>query len=104
MGEWIEVADKNEINDVLDFEYKGQEIVVIKLKEKFYALDNVCSHEYARLSEGELWDNWIYCPKHGSCFDVCSGDVKGFPATEGVKTFPVKIEDNKVYIQLEEEW
>jgi nitrite reductase/ring-hydroxylating ferredoxin subunit len=66
-----------------------------------YALDDVCSHEYSRLSEGEIWDDEVYCPKHGSRFCIRSGDVRSFPAFKPVRSYPVKIENGGIYIKTE---
>lgn len=104
MGEWIKAADISEINEIFEFEYNNREIVIFRYNDEFFALDNICSHEYARLSEGELWDSWIYCPKHGSCFDIRNGGVKGLPAVSPVKSFRTKTDGTSLYIFFEDEY
>jgi nitrite reductase/ring-hydroxylating ferredoxin subunit len=61
-------------------------------------LDDVCSHEYSLLSEGEVWDGEVYCPKHGSRFDVSTGEVRSLPATSGVRRHPVRIEGDDILV------
>ena len=70
----------------------------------FLAVDDVCSHAEASLSEGEvdLDDETIECPRHGSVFDLRSGKPKALPATLPVLTFPVKVEGDVIMIELED--
>ena len=80
----------------------GKEVVLFRLPDGVYALDNVCSHEYSRLSEGEVWDGRIYCAKHGSSFDIKTGTVSGLPATRPVERLDVKVENGGIYVYLED--
>ena len=82
-------------------EIDGLAYAIFRLEDGVYALDDVCSHEYSRLSEGEIWDDEVYCPKHGSRFCIRSGDVRSFPAFKPVSTYAVKIENGAVYIDIE---
>jgi 3-phenylpropionate/trans-cinnamate dioxygenase ferredoxin subunit len=70
----------------------------------FYAVDDVCSHAEASLSEGEIDvdDETIECPRHGSTFDLATGRPRSLPATVPVLTFPVKVEGDTVLIELED--
>jgi 3-phenylpropionate/trans-cinnamate dioxygenase ferredoxin subunit len=70
----------------------------------FLAVDDVCSHAEASLSEGEVdvEDETIECPRHGSVFDLRSGKPKALPATLPVLTFPVKVEGDVIMIELED--
>src|SRR4029077_19118165 len=47
---------------------------------KFYALNDVCTHEEFNLSDGELWGMDVECPQHGSRFNLVTGKVTGLPA------------------------
>jgi 3-phenylpropionate/trans-cinnamate dioxygenase ferredoxin component len=104
LGEWYELAGEDEIDNLMPFDVNGREILVVRSEDKLYAIDNICSHEYSRLSDGELWDNRIYCAKHGSSFDIETGQVKGFPATENIETFRLKSENGKLLVYLEDEY
>jgi 3-phenylpropionate/trans-cinnamate dioxygenase ferredoxin subunit len=79
-------------------ECKGCTLAVFRVGGQYFALDDVCSHEYSRLSEGEILDGEVYCPKHGSRFDLRTGEVRGLPATQPVNTYEVKEEDGKVWV------
>ena len=100
MGQWVRLAAEGEIKSAKAFEIEGKRIAVFRTPEGFRALDDVCSHEYSLLSEGEVWDGQVYCPKHGSAFDLETGAACGLPATDSVKTWNLKIEGGDVWAQL----
>lgn len=68
--------------------------------EEFYAIDDICSHALASLSEGELMGYEIECPKHGAHFDIRTGEALTLPATKPVKTYRVVVEGDEVFIDL----
>jgi 3-phenylpropionate/trans-cinnamate dioxygenase ferredoxin subunit len=81
------------------------EIAVANLGEGiFLAVDDICSHAEASLSEGEVDvdDETIECPRHGSVFDLRSGRPRSLPATLPVVTFTVKVEGDALLIELED--
>jgi nitrite reductase/ring-hydroxylating ferredoxin subunit len=100
MGTWKRVADAAEAFSVRGFEVGGERVAVFRTPEGIYALDDICSHEYALLSEGEVWDGEVYCPKHGSRFALATGAVTGFPATDPVRTWKVKAEEGGIWVAL----
>jgi 3-phenylpropionate/trans-cinnamate dioxygenase ferredoxin subunit len=78
----------------------GREIVVCRTKEGIYALDNICTHAYARLSEGRLRGNRLICPLHGASFDVRDGRALGAPATRPLTTHAVRTVGDHVDISI----
>lgn len=79
---------------------EGREIVVCRTKDGVYALDNICSHAYARLSEGRLRGARLICPLHGASFDVRDGRVLGAPATRALATHGVRVEGDHVDVTV----
>jgi 3-phenylpropionate/trans-cinnamate dioxygenase ferredoxin subunit len=78
------------------FSLDGREVAVVNLGEAgFRALDAICSHAHYYLDEGE-----IECPKHGSTFDLNTGNAKTLPATQPVDTFAVTIDGDDVTIEV----
>jgi 3-phenylpropionate/trans-cinnamate dioxygenase ferredoxin subunit len=80
------------------------EIALVNLGEgKFVAVDDICSHAESSLSEGEvdIEMETIECARHGSTFDLRTGQPKTLPATVPIPTFPVTVEDDRIYIELE---
>jgi len=80
--------------------HKG--ICLTHYKGKFAALDNRCPHQGGPLGEGSIENGLLRCPWHGWDFDPCSGKPPG-GYDDGIDTFPVKEEDDAIYVGLEEE-
>jgi 3-phenylpropionate/trans-cinnamate dioxygenase ferredoxin subunit len=85
------------------FSLDGREVAVVNLGEAgFRALDAICSHAHYYLDEGEVDADLetIECPKHGSTFDLNTGNAKTLPATQPVDTFAVTIDGDDVTIEV----
>ena len=97
------VAKLSELEDEVPFavDVGGEELALILLNGDVYAINNVCTHEYACLSDGYVEDGRIVCPLHLAEFDIATGAVVEDPAEEDLKTYPVKIVDGEVYVQLD---
>jgi len=70
----------------------GQRVAVYNVGGHLYATQEECTHADGPLSEGDLKENAITCPLHGSRFDVTDGRVLEDPATQPLKTFRVIVE------------
>jgi 3-phenylpropionate/trans-cinnamate dioxygenase ferredoxin subunit len=77
-------------------------IAMFRIEDDVYAIGDRCSHAEASLAEGELWDTSVECPRHGSEFDLATGEPHALPATEPVPVYPVSVEDGTVYVELED--
>ena len=64
----------------------------------FFATDGYCTHEDEHLENGIVIDCVIECPLHQGRFDVRSGKALSAPVCVDLKTWPVKVEQGKVYI------
>ena len=101
-----EVARTSDIpeGEARRFVVRRIEIAVANLGNgTFLAVDDICSHAEASLSEGEVdaEDETIECPRHGSVFDLRTGRPRSLPATLPVVSFPVKVEGDTIMIELE---
>ena len=99
---WIPVADADEIEeeDVIEVEVEGRILAVYRTKDGYFAGDGICTHEHAHLADGFVMGNIIECPKHQGRFDVRDGATKGPPVSVPVRTYPVKVEDGTVHVDL----
>jgi nitrite reductase/ring-hydroxylating ferredoxin subunit len=66
------------------------------------AVQDVCPHAGARLSEGELQGAVITCPRHGSQFDVRTGERLRGPAELEIKTYRVETDGGQVFLIKDE--
>lgn len=101
MAKWRHAASWDDFERTYKFVYRRKEIALFKLDDGVYATDNACSHEYSELSQGYIIDGKdVTCPKHGSRFEIATGAVKDFPATQPVKTYEVMVEDGEIYVKV----
>ena len=77
-----------------------QAILLANVDGEIYAVEDMCSHEDASLYNGALKGRCVECPLHGSHFDLKTGEPQEEPATEAIKTFPVKIEDEQIMVKI----
>ena len=101
MTDWIDVCAANAMadNENIIVDVDGTDVAIFKLDGKFYAIEDVCTHDGAEIASGELDGDEIICPRHGARFCVKTGAVKCAPAYEAVDTFPVRIEDGQLQIR-----
>ena len=101
MSKWIRACNRDDFQRSFLFTHKRKEYALFKLEDGIYCTTNSCSHEYSPLAEGIVMDGDVYCPKHGSRFEIRTGAVKDYPATHPVKTFEVRVEDDgEVFINI----
>ena len=100
--DWIQVCQADDIDeeDVARFDHDGRTFAVYNTPKGFFATDGICTHEVAHLADGLVMDTVIECPLHQGRFDIPSGKAKGPPACVDLRTYPVKVEDDRVFIQL----
>ena len=79
-------------------ELDGRDILVCHSAEGFFAVDNLCSHAMAKLSEGRLKGNKILCPLHGAAFDIREGSALTRPAVTPLNSYPVKVEGDEIFV------
>ena len=65
-----------------------------------HAVNNVCSHQYILLSEGEVDGCTIECWLHGSRFDLRTGQPSGLPATVPIDVYPLTVEGDDVLVDV----
>ena len=78
-------------------------IGVYKVEGEFYAIDDICTHEFAVLSEGFVEGEVIECPLHQARFNIRTGKVLEPPADEDLRTYPVKLDGDEVYVGVAED-
>ncbi|HEV2166488.1 MAG TPA: Rieske 2Fe-2S domain-containing protein [Thermoplasmata archaeon] len=78
----------------------GRQIAVFNLGTALYALNAECTHVRGPLDQGRIEGSVVVCPWHGSEFDLASGAVRRGPAVRPVARYPVRIENQKLVIDL----
>ena len=101
-GQWHAVCDADEIDeeDVLRFDHGGKTYAVYNTPKGYYATDGTCTHEEAHLADGLVIGDIIECPLHQGRFHIPSGAAKSPPVCVDLETYPVKVEDGQIFIEL----
>jgi pyruvate oxidase len=83
----------------------GKESIALTHHEGQYgALNNACPHQGGPLGEGSIENGYLRCPWHGWDYCPLTGKAPGaFEEDDGVRTYPVEVRDDGVYVAVEEE-
>ena len=102
MTQWIDVAAEADLFEGAGIAVapEGQDIALFSVEGEVFAIDNQCSHGDARLCDGFVEGLHVECPFHQAQFSLRDGSVACGPATEPVRSWPVKIEGGRVFLQL----
>lgn len=98
----IEVAKMTELanGESLAICVRRQPILICNSDGKIYAVANECSHAFQALEGGRVRAGWIACPAHGTRFDLATGEPLNPPATDNIATFPVEIDDGRIFVDV----
>jgi len=100
---WVRVAAAADVAEggVIAVRLGEREIALYHLPGgEFRATDNICSHEYAQLSDGWLENGEIECPLHAARFDIRTGRALCAPAETNIAVFEVKQEGADLLVRL----
>jgi 3-phenylpropionate/trans-cinnamate dioxygenase ferredoxin component len=99
---WVSVPGAAELSEgeMLEFDDRGEPVVVARVDGKLHAFQGWCTHEECPLSEGTLTDRQLECYCHGAIFDIRTGEALVGPAVESLELFPVRVEDGEVQVEL----
>jgi len=102
MAEWIDVAKVDELTPgnrkIITTDVA--EIAVFNLDGEFFAIEDVCTHDGGELATGACDGDQIICPRHGARFCIRNGKSLTPPAYEDIETFPVRIKEGMIQIEI----
>jgi len=100
---WVDALSADELptDDVIGVMIAGRDIALYTVGDAVYATDNTCTHGQARLCDGFLDGHEIECPLHQGKFDVRNGKPTCEPVTEALRSYPVKVDGRRVYLQID---
>src|SRR5487761_721481 len=90
---FVRVAHAGDVRKggMLEINVGSRTILLCRTREGWFAVDNVCTHAYAKLSEGRLRKSRLICPLHGAAFDCRTGAAIGAPAVVPLKSYAVRV-------------
>jgi len=100
--EWHSVAKLSELEDEEPEHARVGDtlLCIVKLDDGVYCINDVCTHEFAQLSEGFVDGDEVECPLHQATFNLKTGKCTAPPADEDVARYPVRVEDDEVLVGL----
>lgn len=102
MTDWMDVAKQDSFvpGEKLMFDLDdATRVIVVKIDESFYAIEELCTHDYLSLEEADIEGSEIVCPFHGARFCLKTGVVTEQPAYEDLTTFPTRTNEGMVQIR-----
>lgn len=103
-GEWIELGAAADVSEGSSrgYAHNGRRICVVRTADAFFALDDLCTHGHAFLSEGycDVDEGIVECPLHGGAFCFRNGAPAGSPAERPAPTFPIKVQEGVLLVFL----
>ena len=102
-SEWADAMSAEDLptDDVMGVVVAGRDMAIYTVGDAVYATDNICTHGQARLCDGFLDGHEIECPLHQGKFDVRDGKPVCEPVTDALRSYPVKVEGKRVYLQID---
>ena len=77
-------------------------ITVYNLNGEYFVTDDTCTHGEASLSEGDIEGDEIICPFHMGSFNIRTGEAAQAPCMEPIRSYPVRLEDDMLYVDIGE--
>ena len=100
---WHEVATLAQLDPdfPIGVEVQGQKIGLFLLGDAVHAIEDICPHAYALLSQGFQEDGVIECPLHAARFDIASGKCLTEIGQRDLQCFPVRVQQGRVQLRLQ---
>lgn len=98
---FVGVAKRSELADGgrLSVEVDGRAVLLFRIGDELYAVEDVCTHDGQPLTDGEFANGAIECPRHGARFDVRTGRALCMPAVEPVRVYQVRVVNDLIEVE-----
>jgi nitrite reductase/ring-hydroxylating ferredoxin subunit len=102
MSEWVKVPDGESMHEgaMIAVSALGKRLILYKTRRGYFATDRRCTHQAADLMRGYFDEDVIECPVHQGRFNVCTGAALSAPASSPLNTYPVKVENGGVFVEV----
>jgi 3-phenylpropionate/trans-cinnamate dioxygenase ferredoxin subunit len=103
MADWVRITHTASLPEGrgIRIEVGQHRIALFRIGDEVHAVGDRCSHAEASLSEGDIFDDEIECPRHGAAFDLRTGKPVSLPATKPVPVYETKTEGEDLYLFLD---
>lgn len=100
--EWCDAAADADVEEdaVLGIAVLGVPIALFRIKGEVFALHDLCSHGFARLSDGYVEDDCVECPLHQGLVDIRTGAPRTAPISTPIRSYPARVREGRVEIEM----
>lgn len=101
-SDWHDVAARNQLEQdfPLSLEVQGQQLGLYLEGDTVYALEDVCPHAFALLSQGFQENGVIECPLHAARFEIATGKCLSQIGQRDIRCYPVRLSDGRVLVAI----
>ena len=101
--DFVKVAETKDIqpSQMRGVQVNGENVCIVNVEGKYYAIGSICTHEGGPLAEGMLEGYEVECPWHYSRFDVRTGKVTNPPASEPEPAYEIKVDGDNILIKTQ---
>jgi 3-phenylpropionate/trans-cinnamate dioxygenase ferredoxin subunit len=102
MAKWHDVTAEGDIEPggFALLETDDLTVAVFNVDGTLYAIEDVCTHDGAELAGGPVVGDQVVCPRHGARFCLRTGRALTPPAYAAVPTFPVRVHDGRIQVEI----
>lgn len=93
IAELADFGDRDRLEVIVD----DTPAILIRLDQSYYVIEDLCTHDGQPLTEGEIAEGAIECPRHGARFDIRTGKALCMPATEAIRVFATELREDGIY-------
>jgi len=99
---WIkaDLASAIPLGKIKEYKINNIHIAIAHSQNQFFAFSALCTHAQCPLAAGQLDQDQITCPCHGSKFNLKTGEVLALPAVTSLKIYLLKVENNTIFVGL----
>jgi 3-phenylpropionate/trans-cinnamate dioxygenase ferredoxin component len=76
----------------------GNDVLLARVGDEFFAVDSVCTHALGYLDQGSLEGSDVVCPLHSGRFDLRTGEAIWGPPVDPLTTYEVRVEAGQVLV------
>jgi len=103
MPQWIDACASTDVEpeEVIRFDHAQQTFAIFRSPDdQYFCTAGLCTHEKVHLADGLVMDYEVECPKHSGAFDYRTGEARRAPVCVNLKTFPTKVENGRIHIEI----
>ena len=99
---WVHLAVASDFDatGLVGVEHGGMKVALYRVDGEYFATSNVCTHQAALLSQGEIVEGCVECPAHFGLFEIRTGKALGAPVSRDLRTYPVRLAGGAIFVDL----